>query len=409
MIPSWLQKQPAPSAPADPVDPIPPINTVAPKVNDSASTHTSPAPQSHAERVEPVAQVEQVEHVAQIQPTAHHSQNHQHPEQLEHFEDFEHVEYPITRITSSPIDTDLLTNLVNTVKAIVEDNSNNHHTIDTPMPDQSVILHIPTTPPTTATPAVIYLRVSDKPDHAKDVSSSLQAQLQSCLTFAKHHNLHPHILAIDPHVSGTSTKRPRLFDAIQSLQKGHTLIVHRLDRISRDLLLFTTIQREIESQGAHLKSTQGEGTIDDSPQSRMIREILTSVANYERAITAQRTAAAMRHKSQKHQRNSSRPPWGWLYHGNTITPDPQRCHLLLWMAKNHHLPNRKIFEYVHLEIEPHLRKSLQRTTINRILNRIKADQHPIPSQAQVTRTREAYLAQQRKTTKINNPQTDGEG
>jgi DNA invertase Pin-like site-specific DNA recombinase len=353
MIPQWLQH------------------------NRNTTSEQQPKPQNHHTQPQP-----QPEPQHPTTPHTTYSEYHDEPETPPVVFKFDQ---PLHTITAADIES----NLIATVKTIVESQDTHVPPCNIPMPESPTILHIPTKHKPGTTPAVIYLRVSNKPELAKDKSSSLQVQLQSCLQYAKQHYLQPHTIAVEPNTSGASTKRPRLFDAIQALRKEHIMIVHRLDRISRDLLLFTTIQKEIHNQGAKLKSTQGEGTIDDTPQSKLIREILTSIANYERAIISQRTAAAMRHKAQKRQRNSSLPPWGWLYdpQGNMI-PDPQKAHILLWIAQNRHLPLNKIYEYTHLNTPPGLRSKLYRATLNRVIRKIKADQHPIPTPEEISRVQE---------------------
>jgi DNA invertase Pin-like site-specific DNA recombinase len=94
-------------------------------------------------------------------------------------------------------------------------------------------------------------------------------------------------------LSATAKKRPGLDMAIKDLRPGDTLVVWRLDRLCRNMEDLYTRLREIKEQGASFRSlTEGFdfGTITGD----LIIAVLGAVAQFERQIIAQRTAAGMK-------------------------------------------------------------------------------------------------------------------
>lgn len=95
--------------------------------------------------------------------------------------------------------------------------------------------------------------------------------------------------------SGTTPiqDRPGLLAALGALGKGDELVVARRDRLGRDLVLVAILERMVEDRGARIVSAAGEGSDLDGPSGTLIRTILDAVAQYERALIALRTSAAL--------------------------------------------------------------------------------------------------------------------
>lgn len=97
-------------------------------------------------------------------------------------------------------------------------------------------------------------------------------------------------------VSGAAAldRRPGLGEALALVQSHHAplLVVHRLDRFSRDAATATMAGLELERMGARLHVVEGAANGDD-PTSVMIRGILIQVASFERAMIAARVKAAL--------------------------------------------------------------------------------------------------------------------
>lgn len=93
-------------------------------------------------------------------------------------------------------------------------------------------------------------------------------------------------------VSGASPKRPALDLAIKDLREGDTLVVWRLDRLARSMRQLYARLDQIYAKGAYFRSLTEAfdfGTISG----KLVLGVLGLVAEFERQLTAQRTAAGI--------------------------------------------------------------------------------------------------------------------
>jgi DNA invertase Pin-like site-specific DNA recombinase len=93
-------------------------------------------------------------------------------------------------------------------------------------------------------------------------------------------------------VSGASARRPSLDLAIKDLREGDTLVVWRLDRLARSMRQLYQRLDQIYAKGAGFRSLTENfdfGTVSG----KFILGILGLVAEFERQIIAQRTAAGI--------------------------------------------------------------------------------------------------------------------
>lgn len=74
------------------------------------------------------------------------------------------------------------------------------------------------------------------------------------------------------------------------------------DRLGRDVLNVAMFERLAERKGARVVSAAGEGTDADDPTSRLMRQIVDSFAEYERAVIRARTRAALAVKKARGER-----------------------------------------------------------------------------------------------------------
>lgn len=115
-------------------------------------------------------------------------------------------------------------------------------------------------------------------------------------------------------VSGASAKRPALDLAIKDLREGDTLVVWRLDRLARSMRQLYQRLDQIYAKGAGFRSLTENfdfGTVSG----KFILGILGLVAEFERQIIAQRTAAGI---AALKKRKGSDYRWGRQVH---MTPD----------------------------------------------------------------------------------------
>lgn len=94
-------------------------------------------------------------------------------------------------------------------------------------------------------------------------------------------------------VSGAKSNRPGLELCIQTLEKGDTLVVWRLDRLGRSMTHLVGLVEELRQQGISFKSVC-DGVIDTTTASgELIFNIFSSLAQFERRLIQERTMAGL--------------------------------------------------------------------------------------------------------------------
>jgi DNA invertase Pin-like site-specific DNA recombinase len=92
--------------------------------------------------------------------------------------------------------------------------------------------------------------------------------------------------------SGGRWDRPELHRLLDQLREGDTLVVWKLDRLSRSLKDVLHIMERIAAAGAAFRSlTENIDTI--SPAGRMMMQMVASFAEFERAMIRERTSAGL--------------------------------------------------------------------------------------------------------------------
>lgn len=96
------------------------------------------------------------------------------------------------------------------------------------------------------------------------------------------------ILYLDK-LSGSTRNRPELERMMEELEPGDEVIIHEMSRFSRSVTDTDILVKEIRKKGASLRSlTEPWLTADDSPQSELLMNIFSSLAQFERKMTLQR-------------------------------------------------------------------------------------------------------------------------
>lgn len=88
--------------------------------------------------------------------------------------------------------------------------------------------------------------------------------------------------------SGGRWDRPQLHKLLEQLRTGDTVVVWKLDRLSRSLKDLLTILEKIENTGATFLSLT-EAIDTSTPPGRMMMQIVGSFAEFERAMLRERT------------------------------------------------------------------------------------------------------------------------
>jgi DNA invertase Pin-like site-specific DNA recombinase len=93
-------------------------------------------------------------------------------------------------------------------------------------------------------------------------------------------------------ISSRKKDRPQWQAANFHLRAGDTLVVWKLDRLARSTLELAQVAEDFKARGVHLSViTQGVDT--SSPTGKLLYDILAGVAEFERALIAERTAAGL--------------------------------------------------------------------------------------------------------------------
>src|SRR5215217_7044483 len=93
-------------------------------------------------------------------------------------------------------------------------------------------------------------------------------------------------------VSGTKARRPGLEDALSHLRTGDTLVVWRLDRLGRSLRHLIDTVTNLQEKGVGFKSLT-ESIDTTTSGGRLVFNIFSSLAQFEREIIKERTQAGL--------------------------------------------------------------------------------------------------------------------
>ena len=183
-----------------------------------------------------------------------------------------------------------------------------------------------------------YVRVST--DRQADAGAGLDVQRRAVRAWCRAEGHRLVTVLADEGVSGTLSDRPALAEALALLRdrSARGLVVHRLDRLARDLVLQE--QLLAECMGAVVASTSaGEDPYlrDDpaDPSRRLIRQVLGAVADYERAMIGLRLAAGRRHKAASGGYAFGAPPFGYRAERSELVPHAGEQEALALIAELH--------------------------------------------------------------------------
>ena len=97
---------------------------------------------------------------------------------------------------------------------------------------------------------------------------------------------------LEDHQSGAKAVRPGLKSALEYTREGDTLVVWRLDRLSRSLKDLIEMVNQLEAQGVGLKSLH-ESLDTSSSSGKLIFHIFGALAEFERNLIRERTQAGL--------------------------------------------------------------------------------------------------------------------
>ena len=142
--------------------------------------------------------------------------------------------------------------------------------------------------------------------------NSTAGQLLSIQSFAEKKGFTITQSFADEGVSGGAPLETRvgLLGALGQLRKGDTLLVAKYDRLARDLMLQLTIHQMVSKKGAFIVAVDNEGAAGDDPSAVLLRNLLASVAQYEKSIISIRIKDANKAR-RKNKLPCSHAPYGF--------------------------------------------------------------------------------------------------
>lgn len=186
--------------------------------------------------------------------------------------------------------------------------------------------------------AVIYTRFSPRRDPER--SESIAQQGEACQAYCDRQGYEVRVAFWDRAASGSDEEREGLWAAVEMLRRGDVLVVHKRDRLARDLYLAEFVRRSVLRRKATIEAVEG-GANGDSPEQVLMRQMLDAFAEFERKIISARTRAAMRRKQRLGMKMSSQPPYGYVidpHDPKRLAPNPKEAGSL---AKIYQLRARK--------------------------------------------------------------------
>ncbi len=99
---------------------------------------------------------------------------------------------------------------------------------------------------------------------------------------------YPTATIIEEQISGAKAVRPKFDDLLQRLESGDMLVVTKLDRFARSLSQGNDTVNELLQRGVRV-NILNIGMLDNTPNSKLIRNIFFSFAEFERDMIYERT------------------------------------------------------------------------------------------------------------------------
>ena len=170
-----------------------------------------------------------------------------------------------------------------------------------------------------------YLRVST--DRQAENGLGLAAQERSIRALLRERHVRPARFFEDRGASGAVEDRPALSELLEALEAGDVVVVARLDRLARDLLTQEVLLRDIRQRGADVVScspAESDYLHDDphDPTRRLIRQVLGSVSEFERALIKLRLQRGRALKAERGGFAYGSPPFGFRAEGGELVPHP---------------------------------------------------------------------------------------
>jgi DNA invertase Pin-like site-specific DNA recombinase len=199
---------------------------------------------------------------------------------------------------------------------------------------------------------VVYLRVST--DAQADGGQGLDIQEAACRKWLREGRHRLVEVCSDAGRSGSLDvgHRPGLARALALVgaDRADGVLVHRLDRLARDLVLQEQLLAELHRRGKQLASvdlTENASLLysPDDPTRALVRRMLGSIAQYEREVIRLRLMAGRARKKLEGGYAGGGPPFGWAAVRGQLVKIPgeqMQIRLMRKMREDHGMSYRQI-------------------------------------------------------------------
>ena len=143
-----------------------------------------------------------------------------------------------------------------------------------------------------------YCRVSTR---GQVDGNSLEAQKEQILRD------YPTATIIEEQVSGAKAVRPKFDELLQRLENGDMLVVTKLDRFARSLIQGSETVNNLIERGVRVNILNMNTILDNTPNSKLIRNIFFSFAEFERDMIYERTQEGRALARQREDYREGRP------------------------------------------------------------------------------------------------------
>lgn len=158
--------------------------------------------------------------------------------------------------------------------------------------------------------AVIYARYSSD----RQNEESIEAQVRACRDYAKAHNITVVSIYADEAISGKgsqTSKRMQYQKMLRDAEKHlfNTILIHKYDRIARNLGEHVNLEQKLSSLGVSLIATAQD--FGNTNEAKIVRALMWSLSEYYIDNLSTETKKGLRETALKGLHNGGYPPFGY--------------------------------------------------------------------------------------------------
>lgn len=180
--------------------------------------------------------------------------------------------------------------------------------------------------------AIGYVRVSGQ-DQAEN-GAGIPIQREAIEEFCQRERIEVAGLAEDAGVSGAIEDRPGLVEVERAIAGGQVeaVVVHRLDRLARDLLVQERLLADWTSRGVRLLSVMEPDLHENSPERKFVRQLLGAVAELDKARVVARLRWGRQAKARRGGFPGGQVATGYRREAGRLVLDPEEARVVKRIA-----------------------------------------------------------------------------